>query len=399
MRPNGSTRRTTSTPASAPSRVTSMARWLSRAPRRAAAPRAAALGRDAGLQRRGDARGVPHAALRVALSRLRDRSLVDDGSTDSSRAIAADFPVRDRARRGGRRRAGGGAQPRAPRTATRRHRCSSSTPTSWCGPTRWPLLADGVRARRRRRAVRRAGARRCGTRNLASQYKNLWMRWTYLRQTGDVPLFYTTAAAIRREAFLRVGGFDAGYATRTSRTRPSARSSRGSASASGSIPTSRSSTSRGTRSGRPAADRLHARGVARAAEAPTSATSIAQNNTSVPTGYIASVPLVGRRACCSWLGGSRSACRGMTAIGARWRGRSRGLNCAFLTAIRRSDGWVARAGPSCRSSGSSCSSPASGTAVGIATLSVRASVLDRTSQGDDIRWATWTTCSTARRCS
>ena len=49
--------------------------------------------------------------------------------------------------------------------------------------------------------------------DLVSQYKNLWMRWTYLRQTGDVPLFYTTAAAIRRDAFLRVGGFDEGYAT------------------------------------------------------------------------------------------------------------------------------------------------------------------------------------------
>jgi GT2 family glycosyltransferase len=48
-------------------------------------------------------------------------------------------------------------------------------------------------------------------RNLASQYKNLWMRWTYSRQKGDVPLFYTTAAAIRRDAFLRTGGFDEGY--------------------------------------------------------------------------------------------------------------------------------------------------------------------------------------------
>src|SRR5215510_1865659 len=50
-------------------------------------------------------------------------------------------------------------------------------------------------------------------RDLVSQYKNLWMRWTYLRQSGEVPLFYTTAAAIRRDAFLRVGGFDVGYST------------------------------------------------------------------------------------------------------------------------------------------------------------------------------------------
>ena len=50
-------------------------------------------------------------------------------------------------------------------------------------------------------------------RDLASRYKNLWIRWTYLRLTGDVPLFYTTAAAIRRSLFRRVGGFDDGYAT------------------------------------------------------------------------------------------------------------------------------------------------------------------------------------------
>lgn len=50
-------------------------------------------------------------------------------------------------------------------------------------------------------------------RNLASLYKNLWIRWTYLRRTGDVPLFYTTAAAIRSSAFRRAGGFDAGYTT------------------------------------------------------------------------------------------------------------------------------------------------------------------------------------------
>ena len=49
--------------------------------------------------------------------------------------------------------------------------------------------------------------------NLASLYKNLWIRWTYLRRTGDVPLFYTTAAAIRRSTFEQAGGFDTGYTT------------------------------------------------------------------------------------------------------------------------------------------------------------------------------------------
>ena len=49
-------------------------------------------------------------------------------------------------------------------------------------------------------------------RNIASLYKNLWMYYTYARRAGeDVPLFYTTAAAIRRQAFLDSGGFDRNY--------------------------------------------------------------------------------------------------------------------------------------------------------------------------------------------
>lgn len=49
-------------------------------------------------------------------------------------------------------------------------------------------------------------------RNLCSVYKNLWMYHTYARRAGeDVPLFYTTAAAIRRQAFIDSGGFDLNY--------------------------------------------------------------------------------------------------------------------------------------------------------------------------------------------
>ncbi len=49
-------------------------------------------------------------------------------------------------------------------------------------------------------------------RNLCSRYKNLWMYYTYARRAGeDVPLFYTTAAAIRRQSFLDSGGFDLNY--------------------------------------------------------------------------------------------------------------------------------------------------------------------------------------------
>jgi GT2 family glycosyltransferase len=48
--------------------------------------------------------------------------------------------------------------------------------------------------------------------NICSRYKNLWMYYTYARRAGeDVPLFYTTAAAIRRQVFEDSGGFDLNY--------------------------------------------------------------------------------------------------------------------------------------------------------------------------------------------
>lgn len=40
-----------------------------------------------------------------------------------------------------------------------------------------------------------------------SQYKNLWMAYTYEALPDDVSLFYTSAAAIRRNLFLELGGF------------------------------------------------------------------------------------------------------------------------------------------------------------------------------------------------
>ena len=41
----------------------------------------------------------------------------------------------------------------------------------------------------------------------ASQYKNLWMAYTYETLPDEVALFYTSAAAIRRDLFLDLGGF------------------------------------------------------------------------------------------------------------------------------------------------------------------------------------------------
>jgi glycosyltransferase involved in cell wall biosynthesis len=47
--------------------------------------------------------------------------------------------------------------------------------------------------------------------NFSSQYKNLWMRYSYLEMPDKVSLFYTSVAAIRREIFLKTDGFDIGY--------------------------------------------------------------------------------------------------------------------------------------------------------------------------------------------
>ena len=47
--------------------------------------------------------------------------------------------------------------------------------------------------------------------NLASRYKNLWMRYTYLILPRRVDLFYTSCASIKKESFLAAGGFDEGY--------------------------------------------------------------------------------------------------------------------------------------------------------------------------------------------
>lgn len=47
--------------------------------------------------------------------------------------------------------------------------------------------------------------------NFCSQYKNLWMRYTYERLPDYVPLFYTSIASIRKDIFMKAGGFDTKY--------------------------------------------------------------------------------------------------------------------------------------------------------------------------------------------
>lgn len=49
--------------------------------------------------------------------------------------------------------------------------------------------------------------------NFSSQYKNLWLRYSFLQSPEDSALFYTSIAAVPRDLFLRFGGFDREYVT------------------------------------------------------------------------------------------------------------------------------------------------------------------------------------------
>ena len=190
-------------------RVTSMTRWLSRrkAPgRTAAAPMISVV-----IPVYNAERTLAECLTWVFRSDFESFEviMVDDGSTDRSGAIAASFPVRvvptsgrlgpAMARNIGAKEAHGEVLFFIDSDVMLREASLSCLAEAFEDETVDALC--GVQTAEMRHQ------------NLASQYKNLWMRWTYLRQTGEVPLFYTTAAAIRRAAFERVGGFDEGYAT------------------------------------------------------------------------------------------------------------------------------------------------------------------------------------------
>lgn len=189
-------------------RVTSITRWLSRrkSPLAESPPRVSVV--------------MPvynaEATLEECLTRLSESTfedfeviVVDDGSTDRSRDIMARFPVRVVPSAG--RVGPAAARNLGAQVATGEYLFFIDSDVM-VRPDTLRLLVDGFDRDGVDgwNGVQAADMRH---RDLVSQYKNLWMRWTYLRQTGDVPLFYTTAAAIRRDVFLRVGGFDAGYAT------------------------------------------------------------------------------------------------------------------------------------------------------------------------------------------
>lgn len=131
-------------------------------------------------------------------------------------------------------------------------------------------------------------------RNLCSVYKNLWMYYTYVRRAGeDVPLFYTTAAAIRRDAFLKSGGFDVNYVDPNIEDTDYGQKLAQQGYRIQILPDLEVEHVKGyDLKGLLRVDFLRSMSLARL-KLRKSADGIGTNDTSVPTGYIVSVPLAG----------------------------------------------------------------------------------------------------------
>jgi GT2 family glycosyltransferase len=259
--------------------------------------------------------------------------LIDDGSTDGTREIAARFTVRLVSTEG---RVG----PAAARNLGAR---VAEGDILFFIDTDVMLRPDSIERLVRRFAAGDVDAV-CGVqavetrhRDLFSQYKNLWIRWTYLRLTGEVPLFYTTAAAILRAAFWQAGGFDAGYTT-----------------------PSLEDTAFGQTLARlgirvrvqPDLEVEHVkrysvasllrtdfrRAVALARLKLRHRDELGENNSSVPTGYIASIPLAGLGTA-ALLAGAALGRPMLLATAAVVAAIVILLNCEFLRTLRVHEGW------------------------------------------------------------
>lgn len=131
-------------------------------------------------------------------------------------------------------------------------------------------------------------------RNLCSVYKNLWMYYTYVRRAGeDVPLFYTTAAAIRRDVFIESGGFDVNYVDPNIEDTDYGQKLASQGHRIQILPDLEVEHVKGyDLKGLLRVDFLRSMSLARL-KLRKSADGIGTNDTSVPTGYIVSVPLAG----------------------------------------------------------------------------------------------------------
>jgi GT2 family glycosyltransferase len=307
-----------------------MARWLARRRQSTAKPRLSVV-----MPVYNAESTLAECLTRLCNSRFSDFEIVmvDDGSTDQSRAIGSNFPVRIVPTAG---RVGPAAARNLGARMAEGDVILFIDSDVMVRKDTLDVLVDRM-GQGDIEGVIGVQAADMRHRNLVSQYKNIWMRWTYLRKQGDVPLFYTTAAAIRREAFLRAGGFDQGYAT------PNVED-----------------TAFGQKLARlgirvrvePALEVEHVKRYSLAGLLRTdfdravsltrlklrARRDLAQNNTSVPGSYMVSVPLATLAAPCLVVGVVFGwpvlAAAGIAALAG-----TLGLNYGFLNAIRASDGW------------------------------------------------------------
>ncbi|HWP64742.1 MAG TPA: glycosyltransferase family 2 protein [Candidatus Limnocylindria bacterium] len=260
--------------------------------------------------------------------------LVDDGSTDRSRAIAQTFPVRIVPTPG---RVGPGVARNIGARAAVGEILFFIDSDVMLRPDSLAGLAEAFEDRT---VDALCGVQSAEMRHndLVSQYKNLWMRWTYLRHTGSVPLFYTTAAAIRRDAFLRAGGFDEGYATpnvedtafgqKLARLGLSVRVHPG---------LEVEHVKRYSLLSLLRTDFMRAVSLTRLKL--RHPTDLADNNTSVPTTYIASVGVLGLAVLASLVGLVLGAGTPAWVATGAFAALAIALNGEFLSVIRASEGW------------------------------------------------------------
>jgi GT2 family glycosyltransferase len=259
--------------------------------------------------------------------------LVDDGSTDQSRAIASNFPVRIVPTEG---RIGPGAARNLGARAAEGDVIFFIDSDVMVRPDTVGRLAarfddDDIEG------VVGVQATEMRYRDLVSQYKNLWMRWTYVRQEGDVPLFYTTAAAIRREAFLRAGGFDRGYATpNVEDTAFGQKLARLGMRVRVEPELEVEHVKRYSLWGLLRTDYMRAISLTRLKL--RERRELAQNNTSVPGGYMASVPLATLGAL-ALIAGLVLRIPALLVTGCALLAGTIVLNRSFLDTIRMSEGW------------------------------------------------------------
>jgi len=133
--------------------------------------------------------------------------IVDDASTDDSRTIAGQYPVRwiahDRCR--------GAASARNTGAGAASGEILVFTDTDVILPPETFKILEEHYSNPKTDGV--IGLLRPITRyeNLCSQYKNFYMHSTYMKLPEEVTVFYTSIASIRREVFLTCGEFDEAY--------------------------------------------------------------------------------------------------------------------------------------------------------------------------------------------